>query len=175
MKGSPRILVVEDDAAMRDLLADELREAGFEIVTAADGNEALAQLDAVDVNAVVTDLQMPGLSGDRLLDAVRAHKPQLPVVIITAYGTIDTAVRTIKAGAFHFLPKPFPMEQLVATIEEALNPSPETPQSVAIVERDHILKTLTAVAGNKAAAARLLGLDRKTLYRKLKQYRITPQ
>ncbi|HEX7879807.1 MAG TPA: response regulator, partial [Candidatus Eisenbacteria bacterium] len=118
MNSTPRILVVEDDTAMRDLLADELREAGFAIVTAADGNEALRQLDRHEVNAVVTDLQMPGLTGDQLLEAIRTRDSRLPVVIITAFGTIDTAVKTIKAGAFHFLPKPFPMHQLVATLEE---------------------------------------------------------
>jgi DNA-binding NtrC family response regulator len=125
MKGAPRILVVEDDAAMRDLLADELRDAGFTIVTAADGHEALEQLERHEVHAVVTDLQMPGLTGDKLLEEIRTRDVRLPVVIITAFGTIDTAVRTIKAGAFHFLPKPFPMDQLVATLEEALNRSRE--------------------------------------------------
>ena len=120
MNDSSTVLVVEDDAAMRDLLTDELKDARYRIVSAADGHEAMEQLDRHAIDAVVTDLMMPGLNGDALLDQVRVRHPRLPVIIITAFGTIDTAVRAVKAGAFHFLPKPFRMAELAATLESAL-------------------------------------------------------
>jgi DNA-binding NtrC family response regulator len=115
------VLVVEDDDAMRDLLEEELRESSYDVLTAADGPEALAQLERHPVDIVVTDLQMPGMTGHELLHEVRIRRPGTPVVIITAFGTIDTAVQAIKSGAFHFVPKPFRMEQLLATLGTALS------------------------------------------------------
>ncbi len=120
MNERPTILVVEDDAAMRELLEDELREAEFKVLAAADGVEALERLARYRVDAVVTDLQMPQMKGRELLDEVRAREPEVPVIIITAFGTIDSAVDAMKAGAYHFVPKPFSMEQLLETVRAAL-------------------------------------------------------
>jgi DNA-binding NtrC family response regulator len=120
MSDRQTVLVVEDDAAMRELLEDELKDAGYAVVTAAEGNEALAQIARHRVDAVVSDLKMPGLQGRDLLDQVRLRDPSIPVVIITAFGSIDTAVDAIKAGAFHFVSKPFHTEQLLATLDDAL-------------------------------------------------------
>lgn len=113
------VLVVEDDSAMRSLLNEELAEAGYRVVLAEEGGEALEQLSRHPVDIVVTDLNMPGMKGDRLLDEVRAADADLPVVIITAFGSIESAVETMKAGAYHYLAKPFRMGQLVATLENA--------------------------------------------------------
>jgi two-component system response regulator HydG len=115
-----RILVVEDDAEMRALLAEELHEAGHEVTAAASGREALARLDLAAVDAVVTDLEMPGMHGSELLAALRARDPDLPVVIITAFGSIDSAVAAVKAGAWHYVAKPFRMEQLLLSLDDAL-------------------------------------------------------
>ncbi len=114
------ILVVEDDDAMRELLDDELTEAGYSVVLAAEGREALDQFGRHAVDAVVTDMQMPGMKGRELLDELRRRDPAIPVIIITAFGTIDGAVDAIKAGAWHFIPKPFHIEDLIATLDEAL-------------------------------------------------------
>ena len=115
-----RILVVEDDAEMRALLAEELDETGHEVTAAASGREALARLDVAAVDVVVTDLEMPGMHGSDLLAAVRTRDPDLPVVIITAFGSIESAVSAVKAGAWHYVAKPFRIEQLLVTIENAL-------------------------------------------------------
>jgi DNA-binding NtrC family response regulator len=113
-------LVVEDDAAMRTFLEEELVEAGYQVVSVSTGFEALERLAAVAVDVVVTDLMMAGMRGQELLSEVRARDPGVPVVIITAFGSIDSAVEAMRAGAFHFLAKPFKIEQLLATVESAV-------------------------------------------------------
>ncbi|OGT28378.1 MAG: hypothetical protein A2Z17_05580 [Gammaproteobacteria bacterium RBG_16_66_13] len=115
-----KVLVVEDDEDMRQLLDDELRVAGYTVVTASSGPEALEVVRSTGADAVVTDLIMPGMQGTELLGELRRHDPHLPVVIMTAFGTIESAVEAMKGGAFHYLTKPFRMEQLVDTLEQAL-------------------------------------------------------
>ncbi|HEU4401291.1 MAG TPA: response regulator, partial [Candidatus Polarisedimenticolia bacterium] len=92
------LLVVEDDAEMRSFLHDELREAGYDVLATAAGDEALDRLAHVTVDVVVTDLMMPGMKGSDLLRQVRARDPEIPVVLITAFGSIDSAVEAMKAG-----------------------------------------------------------------------------
>jgi two-component system response regulator HydG len=120
MKRQRTILVVEDDAEMRLMLEEELREAGYLVIAAADGATALQRLSEADVDVVVTDLVMPGLKGRDVLAEVRAREPSIPVVIITAFGSIESAVDAMRAGAYHYVAKPFRMEQLLATLESAL-------------------------------------------------------
>ncbi len=114
------VLVVEDDRDMRLLLEDELREARYDVLAAGDGSEALELLGRARVDVVVTDLMMPGLKGADLLAEVRVREPGTPVVIITAFGSIESAVEAMRAGAYHYVAKPFRMEQLLATVEGAL-------------------------------------------------------
>jgi DNA-binding NtrC family response regulator len=115
-----RVLVVEDDDAMRALLAEEIAGAGHAVATSPGGARALEHLDSHPADVVVTDLEMPGMRGSEVLARIRARDPDLPVVIITAFGSIESAVEAVKAGAFHYVAKPFRMDQLVATIEHAL-------------------------------------------------------
>jgi two-component system, NtrC family, response regulator AtoC len=114
------ILVVEDDLEMRRFLDEELRHAGYEVVVAARGEEALHHLSIAPVDMVVTDVMMPGIKGHELLVEIRNRLPDIPVVIITAFGSIGSAVDAIKAGAYHYVAKPFSIEQLLATIVGAL-------------------------------------------------------
>jgi two-component system response regulator HydG len=115
-----RLLVVEDDAEMRCLLEEELREAGYEVLTASSGDAALECLALAHPDVVVTDLVMPGMKGDELLARIRSGQSEVPVVIITAFGSVESAVAAVKAGAYHYVVKPFPMEQLLVTVENAL-------------------------------------------------------
>ncbi len=115
-----RILVVEDDIEMRAWLDEELRELGYDVLTAPDGAEALRLLARERADVVVSDLMMPGLKGTEVLAEVRARHPGLPVVIITAFGSIESAVEAMQAGAFHYVAKPFRLEQLRAALEAAL-------------------------------------------------------
>jgi two-component system, NtrC family, response regulator AtoC len=115
-----RIMVVEDDEEMRRLLEEELKDAGHEVLTSLSGSAALACMEHTPVDLVVTDLMMPGIKGDELMGRIRSRRPNLPVVLITAFGSIESAVAAVKAGAYHYLVKPFPMEQLRVTVENAL-------------------------------------------------------
>ena len=118
--GGGRILVVEDDADLRSFLEESIAEAGHEALTAATGAEALKRLESAAVDVVVTDLEMPGMRGSDLLAEVRRRDPDLPVVIITAFGSIESAVEAVKAGAYHYVAKPFRTEPILLTIDNAL-------------------------------------------------------
>jgi two-component system response regulator HydG len=120
VSGPAAVLVVEDDDAMRLLLEEELAEAGYRVRTAAGGHEALAALQSDPPDLVVSDLVMPAMRGDELLLEVRARRPEVPVILITAHGSIESAVSAVKAGAYHYVVKPFPMQQLLTTVANAL-------------------------------------------------------
>jgi DNA-binding NtrC family response regulator len=115
-----RILVVEDDESMLRFLMDELREAGFQALGCSSAREALELVRVQAVEAIVTDLVMPGMKGDELLRELRDVIPGVPVVIMTAFGSIESAVDAMREGAYHYLTKPFRIEQLVVTLESAL-------------------------------------------------------
>lgn len=113
-------LVVEDDPDMRLLLEEVLAEEGFRVAAAADGLEALEIFARREIDVVVTDLMMPGMKGRELLAEIRARRSDVPVIIITAFGNIESAVDSIKGGAYHYLAKPFRTEELILTVHSAL-------------------------------------------------------
>ena len=112
-----RLLVVDDDIQMLSALGEALRRKGHTVETASNGIDAASKLENLAVHAVITDLRMPGMDGLELLHHVRRTKPALPVIVLSAYGTVPTAVDAIKAGASDFLLKPFSHEAL----DEVLN------------------------------------------------------
>ncbi len=116
----PSILIVDDDSSFRRVLEHQLKEAGFGVVSAEDGKKALEVFSQNRIDAVLTDLDMPELSGSGLLKAVKQRSPDTPVIVITAYGTIDSAVDAMRAGAFHYLTKPINKDVLLHTLEQAL-------------------------------------------------------
>ena len=115
-----RILVVDDEQNIRTVLRALLRRDGHDVITAANGNEAMLALEDSDFNAVLTDLRMPGTNGMGLLRHVAQHYPGLPVVILTAHGTVDTAVQALKRGAFDYLTKPFDHTEIRQVMDKAL-------------------------------------------------------
>src|SRR5207237_3850155 len=109
-----RILIVDDEEVLRDVLDAVLRREGFETVMASTGEHALAILDADDaVDLVILDIMLPGISGIDTLRAMRIANPYLPVIVITAYSSIDGAIEAMKHGAFHYIPKPFKNEEVI--------------------------------------------------------------
>jgi len=116
-----RVLVVEDDAAMRELLSDSLQRRGFEVVKAAGGEEALQQCAEGDFDVVLTDLNMPRVSGLQLCERITQSRPDVPVVVVTAFGSMDTAIAAIRAGAYDFVTKPFDLGRLILTLERAVS------------------------------------------------------
>src|SRR5438477_5426731 len=116
-----RILIVDDEEVLRDVLDAVLRREGFEVVPAASGEEALSVLDTDEnIDLVILDVMLPGSSGIDTLRAVRISNPNLPVVVITAFSSIDGAIEAMKHGAFHYIPKPFKNEEVILTVNKAL-------------------------------------------------------
>ncbi|GMV44416.1 MAG: sigma-54-dependent Fis family transcriptional regulator [Myxococcales bacterium] len=114
------ILVVDDEANIRKVLSAMLQRAGYQVVTAEDGIEAIARLGEHEVAAIVTDLRMPGLDGMGLLTHVKRRMPDIPVVLITAHGSVDNAVEAIKAGAFDYVTKPFDRDEIRLVVDKAV-------------------------------------------------------
>ncbi|MEM1446466.1 MAG: sigma-54 dependent transcriptional regulator [Planctomycetota bacterium] len=116
-----KILVVDDKPTMRDSVGLTLQRAGYAVVAAASGQQALQLVDKHDPAAVITDLCMPGMTGIELLGHLTDANPQRPVVLMTAYGEVNTAVEAMKLGAFDFVQKPFEGDQLVSVLRRAVD------------------------------------------------------
>lgn len=114
-----RILIAEDTALMRDSMREILARAGFACETAASGTEALEKFQKGDFPVVVTDMRMPGMTGIELVEAMIRHDPKVTAVVVTAYGTVQTAVDAMKKGAFDYLVKPFAAQELEVVAEKA--------------------------------------------------------
>jgi two-component system NtrC family response regulator len=118
--GGGRLLVVEDDDCLRRVTQAQLEKCGYETSVAADAPEALTVLEKQPIDLVLTDLNLPGMSGLELLNRIRIEYPDISVVIITAYGTIETAVAAIKAGAYDYITKPVHPDELRALVNRVL-------------------------------------------------------
>ncbi|TCS73913.1 two-component system response regulator FlrC [Sulfuritortus calidifontis] len=130
----PKLLVVEDDAALLEALTDTLNLAGYQVDTAANAEAALALLRRETPGLVLTDVQMPGMDGHGLLKSIKAASPGLPVVLMTAYGQIEKAVEAMRDGAADYLPKPFEPDRLLAVVARYLRPVQETGGEALIAE-----------------------------------------
>ena len=107
-----RVLIVDDEPSIRKVLSAHLRRFGYDLATASDGAEGIGLLQEQLFHAVVTDLKMPVVDGMGLLRWVQENQPGLPVILITAHGTVDTAVAALKNGAFDYVTKPFDQDEL---------------------------------------------------------------
>lgn len=116
---SRSILVVDDDPSILDMTEDLLTEAGFEVTKCGSGEEALELAEERDWDVVLSDLQMPGIDGLDLLAEMRERRPHTPVILMTAFGTIQVAVSAMRGGALDFVTKPFQAEELLVSLERA--------------------------------------------------------
>lgn len=114
------VLIVDDKEMMRDSVGATLERAGMRVVTAGDAPAALQMIAASRPDAVVTDMRMPGMTGIELLEQVRQIDDELPVILMTAFGTIETAVKAMKMGAFDYLTKPFEGDELIIAVKRAI-------------------------------------------------------
>ncbi len=119
-RSGPSVLVVDDDAAILDMVQDLLTDVGFAVQVASSAEDALTCASEHEFDAVLTDIQMPGKDGLELLAELRALRPDTPVVLMTAFGTIRAAVTAMRAGALDYVTKPFEAEELLAALERAL-------------------------------------------------------
>src|SRR3982751_6570256 len=113
-----RILIVEDEDKLRRVMELQLHSAGFDVDQAASAEEGLKLVERAQL--VITDLRMPGMDGLELLAAIRRQNQNLPVIVVTAFGTVENAVEAMKAGAAEFLPKPFSLDHLMTVVNKAL-------------------------------------------------------
>jgi two-component system response regulator RegA len=172
------VLVVDDDETFRSRLVRALKARDYEAHGACDGETALAMACKESPEYAVVDLRMPGISG---LDVVRELKtvdPATNVVVLTGYGSIATALEAVRLGATHYLTKPADVDDIVAAWDRANQPL-DAPvildgkidvPTLARAEWEHIHRVLTDCRGNISQAARLLGLHRRSLQRKLSKY-----
>jgi two-component system response regulator AtoC len=114
-----RVLIADDEMNMRRVLEAILRREGYDVVTAANGLDALAEMNR-NIRTVITDLKMPGLDGMGLLRKLQTDYPEVPVVMITAHGSVENAVEAVKLGAFDYLEKPFEQEQIRQIVAKAM-------------------------------------------------------
>jgi two-component system response regulator PilR (NtrC family) len=119
-EANARILVVDDEQSMREFLEIFLRREGYDVVTAPDVDTAVMHLEADEVDLVITDMQMPEKTGLDLLLAAREISPETILIVVTAFGTTDSAISAMKEGAYDYLTKPFKVEELRIVIEKAL-------------------------------------------------------
>ncbi|MGZ3447926.1 MAG: sigma-54-dependent transcriptional regulator, partial [Myxococcaceae bacterium] len=115
-----KVLVIDDEANLRKVLAALLRRDGYDVTIAEDGEMGLAEFQKNAADAVITDLVMPKLGGMEVLRAINASDPEVPVIIITAHGTVDSAVEAIKLGAFDYVTKPFDQRELSNVLAKAI-------------------------------------------------------
>ncbi|MBM3847583.1 MAG: sigma-54-dependent Fis family transcriptional regulator [Verrucomicrobia bacterium] len=123
MHSLPRILLIEDDSAIAESLRQLLSEESFKVTHEARGDRGLSSAQTGDFDVVLSDIKMPGLDGLELVRQLRRVRPRLPIVLMTAHGTTDTAIEATRSGAFDYLLKPFDIEELLQVLEKAVTNS----------------------------------------------------
>ena len=120
-KSSRKVLLIDDDDSLRRVTEYSLHSAGFQVLSAADGKQGLASFRTDSPQVVITDIQMPGLSGYDILQQIKSERPETIVIVITAYSSVEKAVDAMKQGAYDYLAKPFSRDELVLVVEKAFN------------------------------------------------------
>lgn len=170
----PTILVVDDDERLRERLEKSLRKRGHEVFAAADGESAIQVCADQAPEWALVDLKMPGMNGLQLVKALLDEEPELRIVVLTAFGSIATALEAVRRGAIDYLQKPADIEEILHAFgrkagEERPEPPIEVP-SLARAEWEHISRVLEESGGSIRKAAQMLGMHRRTLQRKLAKY-----
>ncbi|MEM9192983.1 MAG: HD domain-containing phosphohydrolase [Myxococcota bacterium] len=144
----PRILVVDDEKVIREILADFLSMEGFGVRTAEDGSAALVELSRNHYDLVLSDLKMPNMGGLELLGAISKHTPNVVTVIMTGFGTVETAIDAMKQGAYDYILKPFKVEEVVHTIRRGLEKQKLKAENLRLKEALSLYKVSEAIAAS---------------------------
>lgn len=168
----PKLLLVDDDELLCSVLARALERRGFAVAVVHDFQSAVAAAVRESPDYAVIDLKFPGGTGLGLVETLIGRDPDMRIVMLTGYASIATAIEAVKRGAHYYLAKPVNADEVVAALgreREASSTAPiaESPLSVNRLEWEHIHRVLTGNNGNISATARLLGMHRRTLQRKL--------
>lgn len=157
-KRKARVLVVEDDESIRRVLEFQLTEAGHAVTSLQDGESAAQYVAASDVDCVLTDVRMPGISGIDLLRRIGAVQPETPVIVLTAFGDMETAVEALRAGAFDYLTKPYNRDQMLATVAKALRFGAAISENRRLKRAFHERYRIENVVGESEAMRRVLDM-----------------
>jgi two-component system response regulator HydG len=152
------LLVADDDPGLRESLERTLTREGYRVLLASDGQAALERLQGGAIDLIVTDLKMPGLTGLELLRAAKAIAPDVDVILLTAFGTVEEAVKAMKDGAYDFLTKPFRREQLLKLIDKALERRELIEKNKALQQRLDDLLRQGVIIGSSPAYRRMMTL-----------------
>jgi two-component system, response regulator RegA len=177
------LLLVDDDDTFRSRLARALRERSFEVREAADAETAIRLAEQDSPEFAVVDLKMRGASGLAAIERLHRADATTRIVMLTGYGSIATAVEAVRNGAIDYLSKPADADQIVSALlknehkheggaERSESVNVTTP-SLARVEWEHIQRVLSDAGGNISQAARVLGIHRRSLQRKLEKYPVS--
>jgi two-component system NtrC family response regulator len=156
-----RILVVDDQAAQRELITGFLRKQNFEAIAAESGEKALDKFRREPFDLVLTDMKMPGMSGLELLAALRTMNPEATVIVVTAYGTVETAVAAVKAGAADYLTKPVNLEELLYRIEQVKERRRLLSENVELREALQSHHRIEGIVGESGQMLEVLSLVRR--------------
>jgi len=171
MTGTGRsVLVVDDDAPFRDRLVRALRDRGFDAIGVGDHSSALDAAEVDSPELALVDLRLPDESGLAVVRDLKRLDPSTIVVVLTGYGSIATAVESMKLGAATYLTKPADADQIVAAFDGIQPADAGDVPSLARVEWEHIQRVLADCRGNISQAARVLGVHRRSLQRKLSKF-----
>ena len=161
------LLIVEDDGPLRERLVRAMRDRGYETTGVADHAAALEAARRESPELALVDLRLPGESGLAVIRDLKELDPATIVVVLTGYGSIATAVESVKLGAASYLTKPADADQIVAAFNGVKPDEDADVPTLARVEWEHIQRVLTDCGGNVSKAARALGIHRRSLQRKL--------
>jgi two-component system, NtrC family, response regulator HydG len=158
MSDPATLLIADDDPGLRESLERTLTREGYRVVLASDGRAALERVQAGGVDLIVTDLKMPGLTGLELLRAAKAIMPDVDVILLTAFGTVEEAVKAMKDGAYDFLTKPFRREQLIKLIDKALERRELIEQNRALKKQLEDIRAKGQMIGDSPSWRRMMTL-----------------
>jgi two-component system response regulator RegA len=169
-----RLLLIDDNESFRQTLATALGRRGLRVSVAASLTDAMHLAERVSPDRAILDLNLGDGDGLTLIPRLRERLPELAIVVLTGYASIATAVAAIRLGAVHYLAKPAGVDEILAAFErtagDATTPLPMTPMSLNQLEWEHLQRTLHEQDGNISAAARALGMHRRSLQRKLRKH-----
>ena len=131
-----RILIIDDDEIARDVVVNLLSKEGYPVTSAKDGMDGIKSLRMDHFDLIITDLRMPGADGIEVLKTAQTLSPDSAVVILTAYGTLDNALKAVKLGAFDYITKPFKLQEIIIVVENAYK------RRLLMEEKEELVKLL---------------------------------
>src|SRR6516162_1851559 len=148
----PRVLIVDDEKFIRDILADFLGMEGYIVRTAEDGAAALVELHNAHYDLIISDLKMPRMGGIELLDAIGTAAPNALTVIMTGFGTVETAIDAMKRGAYDYILKPFKVEEVIRVVQRGLEKQRLSAENLRLREAVSLYAVSEAIAASLSLA-----------------------